>query len=359
MDVPSQRVVSPRVVRLFEPRVFAVLVGILLFVVVSAGTIPLDESPFTKRDSVRLSLLSVLPESDVLEIKLAHASANSRYHIGLFGNSRILMVGERDLGAPAGTAFNFGGSGISFATSVRFAERLADAGKLPDIVVVSFDHPELPHPARAIVDPSFAIRWFRYLGDVIVGARQGHIGASEVVEIVGLFFSQEIERLKVAVSFEHLRRVLVYRRPSLPFGQTMLAYRNDGSRPERIPEAPPKFERPLRTVAAPAAVERDLMRLAELARRYGSRVIVYESPLHPSLMPTPSGLTPQAGKLRQRWLDQCSRSGLTCLLAPTLGDGRRPPYWPDSNHAPATLLGAFIKAALDGAVSASGQEVRP
>ena len=81
----------------FRPIVVAVVALLALPAVLGLPTAMLAPDPFSTIDRERMSRLNALPLGDLAAIKLRHAR-HSPVTIGLFGNSRAVMVGAVDLG---------------------------------------------------------------------------------------------------------------------------------------------------------------------------------------------------------------------------------------------------------------------
>jgi len=309
-------------------------------VVAAAGRLPDGPDAFVAEQSFRRALLSEMPAEDVLELKLAHATRNTAYQYGLFGNSRIMMVGAQHLRLPDGQVFNFGVSGISFATSVRMIERLAEADRLPGIILLQFDHPEISHPPRPVIEKNILHRWGRGLGDIVWALGHG-LPIAEALKHLHYFVAYEWGQFRQVFSFERLRRVIGYRWTQFALRPELSNYRIDGSREEKLPNDRIVFQPDLRRELAPVATGLELERLAHLRGR--SRIVIYESPLPEELLQAAvRNPSPIAARLREVWLENCARLHLECVPAVPLGSEAEPPFWPDPTHAPAALLGGWL-----------------
>src|SRR5690349_20011124 len=111
------------------------------------------------RDPEKRWALGVLPGDEVIAIKLNRAKQVPPYDVGLFGYSRIMMVGADDLGLPGKRVFNFSIGGSSIRQSIRLLEELHAMGKAPAIAIISVDHAELGMPSIAGGLPWFPFRW--------------------------------------------------------------------------------------------------------------------------------------------------------------------------------------------------------
>jgi len=60
------------------------------------------------REPDRRWILDQLPAGELASVKMSYANETGRFDIGLFGNSRIVMVGADTLNLPGARMFNFG-----------------------------------------------------------------------------------------------------------------------------------------------------------------------------------------------------------------------------------------------------------
>ncbi len=86
--------------------------------------------------------LDNLPEESLVRLKL-DATSTGRFDIGLFGNSRSVMMGAGELGRAGCSFFNFSIPGSSFRSSVALVEDLAARRAAPHTAVISLDQFEL------------------------------------------------------------------------------------------------------------------------------------------------------------------------------------------------------------------------
>lgn len=321
---------------------FLVALGICSFLLTLVRGLPEDVDAFAPDQGVRRKVLSLLPAEDAIEVKLAHARQASPYQLGLFGNSRALMVDAASLGRSDGF-FNYAVTGVSFATNVAMLERLEELGKLPSTALISFDNPLIAHPPYPALDSMALRRWQRYAEDLAWALRQDVAWRTIRVNLAEQI-SAEWRRVKSVFSFEQLRLAMAYRFPDLVPVVDVVAYRMDGSRPEQLPDQPAIIKLNRRDTPYLMALELDMQRLSALLARNGMRVVIYHSPIHPAFLAEAE--TPDADAIETRFRTACRRLTLDCRPAPNLGDPARPPYWPDSNHAPAALLGAYLSGVV-------------
>lgn len=285
------------------------------------------------RDPHRRWALDRLPAAELPPVKMNYANESDRFDIGLFGNSRIVMVGTDVLNLPSKKIFNFGIPGQSIRQSVRLIDELRTIDKLPKTIVVSMDHIELGLPGGDGVYPSAFKR-------LILTAKESWslfrtIGLrATAVQIINALSN---ERQIAAVAFNPVY-VSTKLKTLAAEKAANGAYRLDGSRDEgERPDVSAPIEIPQRADRYPQ-LEYDLEALGAL-RREGYRVIVFESPLAPAILDRiEHNLSERARDVRQRLHAACSRLQLECLAPPLLnGLG-----WVERDHAPASLLGAWL-----------------
>ena len=92
----------------------------------------------------------------------------------------------------------------------------------------------------------------------------------------------------------------------------------------------------------------DLERLKRLDG-HGTRIVVYESPLHPAAF---RPATPGESRTRNLVFKTCAELALECLPAPSLGDDGRPPYWKEASHPPPRYLAPWLSEVI---AASSGQ----
>jgi hypothetical protein len=320
--------------------VFFTVLAISSLLLVAVRDLPRDVDAFTADQQQRRKVLSLLPAGDAIEVKLAHAQKAERYQVGLFGNSRALMVDSASLGRPE-SFFNFAITGVTFATILAMLERLEAMGKLPAVALISFDHPLIAHPPYPAPDTSLLRRWRRYLLDFAWAVRSDDVDWRTIQANLAEQAGAEWSRLRGIFSFEQLRLVMAYRFPTRIPVIEVAPYRQDGSRPEQLPEGGSRTDMALRASPYLMALELHMQHLAQIAERNRMRVVLYRSPVHPAVLASaPANAAAQA--LEMQFRTACQRLVLDCRGVPDMGNPAEPPYWPDGNHAPAARLGAYL-----------------
>jgi hypothetical protein len=337
-----------------RPLHFLLILGGLLAAVFAVQRPAPERDLFSTIPAGQSVRFTQMTEPELYAAKLAHGLAAPRRAIGLFGNSRAVMVGAADLGSPPGGFFNFAVPGSSFRTSVALAEDLARAGKLPKTVLISLDHLEIQFDGNPNTRQITA--WLgRVRRDLAAGFARPDISFRDTLRAAwrhlyvgygGVTRYLNIEQLALGIGWRFADTGVRRWWHGLPRAGAV-GYRRDGSRAL----GDPAKHRPLTAVqpAAPAVLAAylrdDLRRLAAL-RRQGARIIIYESPLEAaSYERSTRHPAPYAAALRAMVLRDCMRLGLefhgqarSAARAEVAGaDG-----WHDATHPPAKALAAFL-----------------
>jgi hypothetical protein len=286
--------------------------------------------------------LDLLAVPDIVKLKADHAVSRAPYDVGLFGNSRAVEVSAEHLGLRvdglgadglgadglgadglgADRFFNFAVGGTPFRQSVALLEYLSQRKRAPALAIISVDNHELGFdgaiywPLPFLLQGRVLAEW-SVLKDTI---------ATSTAQIKGY-----------PIVFGYRLHFLTANFTGTPDGREF--YRMDGSRDARsgqqgseIKFSPAEVgEYYFRTIDA------DMARLAKVARD-GTKVVIYESPLHPRLALERSRIP---NRLRSHFASGCAREGISCFPAPVLDNGGP---WYDCCHAPPALLGRFIAA---------------
>jgi hypothetical protein len=287
------------------------------------------------RDPDRRWILDQLPAGELAFVKMSYANEAGRFDVGLFGNSRIVMVGTESMSLPGARIFNFGVPGQSIRQSVRLIGELRAIDKLPATIVIAMDHVELGLPGGDGVFPSAIRRWW------MIGVEAWKLSRSIGwrATLVQIHNAVSNERHMAAVAFNPVYIFNKLKALTAIKGQNA-AYRLDGSRDEgeRGEFSAAQIEIPRRADRYPQ-LEYDLETLGAL-RREGFRVIIFESPLVPSLLGRIElALSEHAQNVRQRLRVACDSLKIECYGPPLLTG----PGWVERDHAPASLLGTWLE----------------
>jgi len=318
---------------------------------------PAPQDPFNKTANVNLiTAYGTLPVVGHVRGKFHHALNHPPYAVGLFGNSRIVMVGHEDLGMQAGEMFNFAVGGTSFLQSVSLLAELAKAGKAPDVSIISLDHPEMqffgysywPEPLSKIMKIADDAKLFyaRTNGD--------DRPTIDTLKIFKNSIEHAWARTKELWSFDVVRRYLNFLSVATGFAEKQpgkVEYQSDGST-----LAQPVLTRSLVEFSANRALskmsnrylENAIIRLSRLVSEYGLKVVVYESPIAPEIeRRLREAASSYAQATQQRTFSMCVQEGLDCRAAPVIEPPKDGPFWRDCCHAPPGQLGRFVRTLIN------------
>ena len=280
-------------------------------------TAPFSEPSFRYR--TRMDQLTV---PDIVMLKADHAAARERFDVGLFGNSRAVEVSAEDIGPSSGRFFNFAVGGTPFRQSVALIEYLNRRNRAPALAVISVDNHALGFDGL--------IYWPMLMPGRFAWDRAAWRDLT----------STALEQMKgypagIAARLRYLAAGLTSNNSAEP------TYQLDGSRRARPgrPAAVGEFKSAEVQPYYLSMIDADMARLASIARN-GIRIIIYESPLHPSIAPLHVG---EGNPLRDHFNAACRREGIECHDAPELGSAEA---WYDCCHAPPAALGRFIAVLL-------------
>jgi hypothetical protein len=294
--------------------------------------------------------LEGLPTTHVQAAKIAHAVRHKTATIGLFGNSRAVSVSTEDLEPTSQSFFNYSVPGTSLRSTALMIEYLSERDALPDIAVISIDSFRLEYFGPAEF-PILWVRWSAAFQDLVQGFRNDTITNTEVVKSTWRNVWQEWQTFTMAMNATLVRRLIF----GLPEGTPSL-YNLDGSRggAETLKSGATQFD-PLSQQPQqilPGYLNYDLKRLAKVQNSTDSKILIYESPLHPGAGPD----TEQAQALRQQFMEACRLEGLTCAPATAINTFRNSDSWLDVSHPPARPLGKFIARFIQDNGPQSGED---
>jgi len=277
--------------------------------------------------------LEILPVTDLAAVKFQHALRNKPFDIGLFGSSRSEALGTSHLGLSEGEFFNFSIPGSSIRQTVLFLEMLDEAGKLPRLVLISLDNIQFQMYLNPLF-PEAPRRWQQGLRDLLVPLRGENIDLGDFTHMAYRHVLNEWWALRRVFDQAGLqRRLLCCQNPDLD------NLSNDGSWREKImrsvPMAIPEIQDPY---ILDTYLVYDLKRVKRLDGN-GSKIVIYESPVHPDASRSP---TPFESMTRLLLFRTCADLALECIAAPTLGDDGNAPYWRDSGHPAPSYLGPWL-----------------
>tara|TARA_R110001599_G_scaffold49471_1_gene141388 strand:+ start:196 stop:1215 length:1020 start_codon:yes stop_codon:yes gene_type:complete len=309
---------------------------------------PPGKNPFTGKDSLQLIDLSVMASPTVACLKLRHADDHAPFALGLFGNSRILMISARAVDRSPEQFFNFALSSESLSGSVLLAERLETMGRLPKTLVFGLDNLHLQRD-NVPIWPSF---WTRI-------THAANMALSALADGAVITATRRTWRFLwgEAVRFDSIfGPTLLQAGVARIINDTALAsatlgtggYRSDGSQAHTTRAAITPAIGHTTSRLDLALFRQNLETLGALAAA-GHNVILIETPIYPDSQRQMNETLPDYVRAsRIVWHDTCRSFGLNCIDAPLIADTPSDP-WYDSTHAPARPWAQFIAKAISQA----------
>lgn len=330
---------------MIRPRLFIVVVGVILFLLYFSQSIFLgNKEPFSSASSAEeRAPLAMLPYDLIGAYKMRHAASAERYDIGIFGNSHVQEVGGEDF-VSLGRFFNFSMPASSMRQSTNFIEYLAHVNKLPKIIIIG-----IPNFDRTIqISPRWPPapkRWMDAGIESLMIWRQPSMSWQESARLIVRHLRQEkdifLEYINVRRAFIHFS----FTSGLFPVeGNKRGSYQADGHfrrefypEPRDLPIAG-KGKRSARPLSG--VITYDLERIARVSSQ--ARVIIFEDSLTPESMRFfAKSKDPHTEKTRQGFLKACERLRFECHLASILG-GDGASSWGDEEHPPGYLLSPHI-----------------
>lgn len=300
---------------------------------------PLPDQDYFKTGSLTSNLL----QTELTAAKLSHASSKPTYDLGLFGNSRSVMVSSTHLQAPEMSFFNFSVPGASIRQSVVMLEELSRQKKLPRLSIISFDNAHLQFYGNAELRRP-ALQLQLAVQDVFAEG----VSLKERARVLWRHVYQ-VGWIGILRYFNWLefQKGLAFQRHGQNEPQVRVGYLADGSRPQAgINDTAANaldVHAPSPSVLRGYLIK-DLERLARLERQGAAQIIVYESPLAPQSRLLGGADHPVATSTRRTFLKACRALKLTCIPAAKQHPVLDTPGWQDATHAPASSLGAFLSS---------------
>mgnify|MGYP003627109208 CR=1 FL=1 len=249
---------------------------------------PLTEAFRSGGDGAKfLGSMDRMPSLIMSRAKMNAALQHPSFTFAIFGNSRSLMIGAKALGVPAGTYFNYSLSGQSFRNSVMMVEWLADQAKLPKIAIISIDNFSLELYGNGTI-PSYSIRARSLYNDIAL-LNEADAPAKQQLKTVWRTLWSAWQDVKMLFSGKALHDAFM---AALGFDLAAQegggAYRMDGSRVQAThanPElSPARSVSPVARQIIPELLVADLRKLSDLQATYKVKLVIFESPLYPSVV---------------------------------------------------------------------------
>lgn len=278
---------------------------------------------------------------DPLIVKYGHALRHEGFRYGLFGSSRGMGISHSHLGLKEDEFFNFSSGSTGLRQSVALIQALQDAGKAPQTVLITLDNHDIKY-FRHVEWPTILANPAYHLGYILEEFRAG-VSPVVLARAVAEALAVGVRDFVTKFNIERLTAILMFWQTptTIAYGEL---FRSDGSREmEKLGKAEPHFQS--YSTAWPsmiAGMKADLARLGKISAS-GIRVIVFETPIAPSLNRTVEAQREDATReLRAEIKATCRMHGLICLPAPEPQDADRHLIWPSCCHAPPHILGRYL-----------------
>lgn len=306
--------------------------------------VPPHQDVFARTPPTALIDLDEAPPATIATLKLRHYRQMGPVAVGIFGNSRVLMLGHAALGLKQETFFNLALSSESFFGAIALIRKLENEATLPNTLVIGLDNFILQRnnsPFWPPLSERIGETW-RILGEEI---QSPSMSARSVLRVLWRAYLIETIRFKMTVhptlalaGAEHLLGIDTVEPASDETG----GYRRDGSH-QMSSVRTPKIVAPLLSDARIdlRRLRAGLEYLGQLVQQ-GKTVYIFETPLHPDVLPVL--LPPRRSyvqDMKHLWHEDCRRLGLKCVDAPLIADAVESP-WADASHPPEKPWGAFI-----------------
>ena len=300
---------------------------------------PPTKDPFAEKDAPSLVDLSVMSSPTLATLKLRHADNRAPFHVGIFGNSRMLMISA--LGKSPEQAFNFALSSESLSGSVLLATRLQTMGRLPKTLVFGLDNLHLQRD-NVPIWPPFWMRTTHAAKTVLSALTDGAFVTAarrtwrflwgEAVRFNSIFGPTLVQAGA---------KRMVRDTPLIPAAPGTGGYRRDGSQTHTTRAA--KVHTIDRTSSRLdlALFRRNLESLGAFATA-GHKVIVIETPIYPESQRRMNAEIPDYVQAsRTVWQESCRALHLHCIDAPIIADTPTD-RWYDATHAPENPWAKFV-----------------
>ena len=328
-------------------KVFCITIFGLFLFLICCNTLPLSYDIFA-RDDLR-NLITFLPQDQRAALTVKHAIDSLRYDIGLFGNSRIEMIGQKHIGEQYGHLFNFAIPKSSFRQSIRLIEELFRNNKAPRICIISLDHLGLNSGTQKRgAFPGFPTRIIQKTSEMLAETQQNKLGVIDVCKYAYWIIVNEVRMIYCKININLLIVRLQLYLPAFSIGTFNDAqpYRQDGSFVQLLPpvEGVPPANTYNGTESYPL-LKYDFKILGKLVHE-GIRVIVYESPLSATVrQAVENGMRQSSRSLRKDIIDASKENGVEFYGSPVFDNDSL--TWPDTTHPPAQLLGGWLRSLID------------
>ena len=300
-----------------------------------------DEDPFSEKNIPGVISSRKMASPTVAALKVLHAADHAPFALGVFGNSRMLMLSASAIGRAPEQVFNFALSSESLSGSVLLATRLQTMDRLPKTLIFGLDNLHLQRD-NVPIWPPFWLRTTHAAKTVLSALADGAVVTA--ARRTWRFFWGETVRFDsifgpTLVQAGAIR--MIRDTQFTPAAPDTGGFRKDGSQAHtaRARKTPPIDRTSSRLDLA--LFRQNLEALGAFAAA-GHTVIVIETPIYPESQRRMNADVPDYVQAsRAVWRDSCQAFRLHCTDAPQIEDTENNP-WYDSTHPPAAPWATFV-----------------
>lgn len=326
--------------------IFTSAVSLLLVVSVGAQFYFAPLGAFALHQDVERERIHIarLPSVFVTLAKMKAVNSREKLSLGIFGSSRSLMLSHKDMGVSIDEFFNFSIGGQSFRNSTVFLKWLADRNRAPYFSVIAIDNFQL----EFFGNPSFANIEIRLVSmfDDVLHLYESNAPIGKVTRSIWRHMWTFWQDVRAVFSSRSAWNNFLYLIGSTDeiVPEQPLSFRKDGSFPYLASpkESDVSWTAPSANQIEIALIKLDLNTLGNIRSQTGSHILVYETPLHPSV----SSDSQRYQRIRREFLQECTNVGIVCVTAQSFVSDNNTGRWSDASHPPSRAVSSRLKKIL-------------
>ena len=326
---------------------FFVSVALLFIVQSSTAYIWHFKSPYAAKENLA-SLPERLNVTLSLQTKLLGQKNRAAHDIGLFGNSRSVMLSSKNLGLQNDTTFfNFSVGGTSFLQSARNIEYLANQQRLPKHIIISIDNRHLQFDGF-VYWPNPSTDIWKFMNDLRVCFSSPEASFKRCAKLANYYFYFASKHFAGLWAIENYQVFINYLMQNRTLPTSKQLRRLDGSIAQKVSFRDNVDHYNLPEKMSPIAIEyqslamESLVRIAKLENR---KVYIFESPISPKYKKFLDDFQHSNGEsLWRKISQQCDGIFIYCFAS----EMKTKHPWPDCCHAPAQPWADYIVNRLHG-----------
>lgn len=304
-------------------------------------------SPYS--NSVSLAALpKILSVPMRLKAKLLGHKHEGNYNIGVFGNSRSIMLSSSHFSLKDHKDFfNFSVGGTSFPQSVRAIEYLADRGQLPSTIIISLDNRNLqfdgfiywPNPSTDII---------KFISDLKICFSSSEASFKRCGKLATYYIYFASKQFNQLWSQENYKVYFDYLWPNKASQKHVGLRRLDGSRVQDTHHSDDESRYNIQKVMSSVAIDYQVLgieTLVEIAKREKQKIFIFESPISPKYRNFLNAHQEEHGETLWHEISRkCDSVFVYCFE----DEMKTQKSWPDCCHAPAQPWADYIVSRLKG-----------